>query len=107
MIKTMRVALAAGLLVSLVPAAWGEIGDGGSPREWPTTGGSWAEQHYSPLGQINADTVSDLGLAWYADLGTDRGQEATPLVVGNVLYNAEPWNIVTAYNAATGEPLWR
>ena len=32
-------------------------------------------------------TTSGLGLAWYADLDTDRGQEATPLVVDGVLYD--------------------
>ncbi len=38
---------------------------------------------------------------------TDRGQEATPLVVDGVLYNIEPWNIITAYDAKTGKKLWR
>jgi len=80
---------------------------GQAPGEWASTGNGAHEQHYSPLDQINADNAGRLGLAWYADLKTDRGQEATPLVVDGVLYNAEPWNIVTAYDAATGRELWR
>jgi quinohemoprotein ethanol dehydrogenase len=91
-------------------AASGAIGQ--SPAqpaagEWPGTGRTHDEQHYSPLDQIDAGNVGELGLAWYADLTTDRGQEATPLVVGGVLYNTEPWNITTAYDAATGRQLWR
>ena len=75
--------------------------------DWSATGGDAAERHYSTLGQITPDNVGQLGLAWYADLATDRGQEATPLVVDGVLYNVEPWNIATAYDAKTGERLWR
>jgi len=74
---------------------------------WEATGRTADEQRFSPLDQINVESVSDLGLAWYADLATDRGQEATPLVVDGVLFNAEPWNIITAYDAATGRQLWR
>ena len=80
---------------------------GQSPAEWTSTGNGAHEQRYSPLDRINDGNVGGLGLAWYVDLKTDRGQEATPLVVGGVLYNAEPWNIVTAYDAATGRELWR
>ncbi len=91
-------------------AASGAIGQSPAqpaPGEWPGTGRTHDEQHYSPLDRINSGNVGELGLAWYADLTTDRGQEATPLVVGGVLYNTEPWNITTAYDAATGSQLWR
>eukprot|EP01035_Chromulina_nebulosa_P031691 gene31692-42265_t len=37
------------------------------------------EQRFSPLDQVNKDTVTRLGVAWSADFDTDRGQEATPL----------------------------
>jgi len=77
-----------------------------SPGQWMSTGRTWDEQHFSPLDQINDRNVGKLGLAWYADIDTDRGMEATPLVIGGVLYNTQPWNIVTAYDAATGRKLW-
>lgn len=73
---------------------------------WITYGRDYAEQRYSPLDQVNLETVSDLGLAWYADLDTSRGQEATPLVMDGKLYVTTAWSKVKAYNAATGEPLW-
>jgi quinohemoprotein ethanol dehydrogenase len=98
--RTLAAALAAVLL--------GAAAAGQPPAtEWPSTGNGAHETRFSPLDRIDADNVGDLGLAWYVDLKTDRGQEATPLVVGGVLYNAEPWNIVTAYDARTGRELWR
>ena len=56
--------------------------------------------------EINVSSVADLGLAWYADLDTNRGQEATPIVIDGVLYVSTAWSKVKAFNAATGEPLW-
>lgn len=73
---------------------------------WMSYGRSWDEQRYSPLRQINDGNVSELGLVWYADLGTSRGVQATPLVIDGVLYNTSVFNIITAYDAATGEQLW-
>ncbi len=73
---------------------------------WITYGRDYAEQRYSPLDQVNLETVGDLGLTWYADLDTARGQEATPLVMDGKLYVTTAWSKVKAYDAATGEPLW-
>jgi quinohemoprotein ethanol dehydrogenase len=74
--------------------------------DWMATGRTYDEQHFSPLDQINVGNVSQLGLAWYADINTNRGVEATPLASGGVLYNVQPWNIVTAYDGKTGRVLW-
>ncbi|MBU2033891.1 MAG: PQQ-binding-like beta-propeller repeat protein, partial [Alphaproteobacteria bacterium] len=73
---------------------------------WITHGRTYSEQRFSPLEQINRDTVGDLGLAWFADMDTARGQEATPLVIDGKLYVTTAWSKVKAYDAATGEPLW-
>ena len=56
--------------------------------------------------QINAANVGQLGLAWYAEFDTDRGQEATPLVVDGVLYTTTAWSKVYAFDAKTGKQLW-
>src|SRR3546814_14758126 len=69
--------------------------------EWIVPAAGYSEQRFSPHAQINVDTVKRLGLAWYADLGTDRGVEATPIVVDRILYNITPWNVTTAYDAVT------
>jgi len=77
------------------------------PGEWMGPGRTYDEQRYSPLAAINDGNVSGLSLAWYADLPVDRGVEASPIVVDGVLYNIEPWNVTTAYDAKTGKQLWR
>lgn len=74
---------------------------------WITHGRTYDEQRFSPLDQINADTVGELGLAWFDDMDTARGQEATPLVMDGRLYVTTAWSKVRAYDAATGEPLWQ
>jgi quinohemoprotein ethanol dehydrogenase len=77
-----------------------------APGEWTSDGRDYTAQRYSPLTQVNAGNVSQLGLAWYADLDTYRGVEATPLYADGVLYNTLAWNVTTAYDARTGRPLW-
>jgi quinohemoprotein ethanol dehydrogenase len=76
------------------------------PGEWPSDGRDYTAQRYSPLTQIDASNVGRLGLAWYDDLGTFRGVEATPLYADGVLYNILPFNVTIAYDARTGERLW-
>ena len=79
---------------------------GSEPGQWMSHGRTYDEQRFSPLTGITKDNVKDLGLAWFADLDTHRGQEATPLVVDGVLYVSTALSKVIAYNATTGEPLW-
>ncbi len=78
-----------------------------TPGDWMAPGRTYDEQRFSPLRQITDANVSTLGLAWYADLKVDRGVEASPLEIGGVLYNIEPWNVTVAYDAVTGKELWR
>ena len=49
------------------------------PGNWLTHGGTYNEQRFSKLDQINSENVGKLGLAWFHDLDTNRVQEATPL----------------------------
>jgi glucose dehydrogenase len=76
------------------------------PGNWMTHGRTYDEQRFSPLQQINADNVGSLKLAWSFDLDTDRGQEATPIVVDGVMYVSTAWSKVKALNAANGELVW-
>ena len=76
------------------------------PQNWLTHGGTYAEQRYSALVQIDTGNVARLGLAWATDLDTTRGQEATPLVVDGVIYTTTAWSKVYALDAATGRVLW-
>ena len=78
----------------------------GEPGQWLVEGRTYDQQRFSPLRQINTDTVSKLGLAWYADFDSNRGQEATPLVIDGVIYLSTAWSKVKAYDARTGRQLW-
>ena len=73
---------------------------------WLTHGGTHDEQRFAKLEQVNAETVGDLGLAWSAEFDTNRGQEATPIVVDGVLYTTTAWSKVFAFDAKTGKQLW-
>ena len=76
------------------------------PGNWMSHGRTYSEQRYSPLDQVNTQNVGELGLAWYYDLGTKRGVEATSIVVDGVMYTTSSWSIVVALDARTGKPLW-
>ncbi|MXP28122.1 PQQ-dependent dehydrogenase, methanol/ethanol family [Porphyrobacter algicida] len=78
----------------------------GPGNEWLTYGGGPNEQRFSPLDQINAENVGQLKLAWYADLDTARGQEATPLMHDGTLFVTTAWSMVKAYDATTGKLKW-
>jgi quinohemoprotein ethanol dehydrogenase len=77
------------------------------PQNWFTGGRDIQGSYYSPLTGIDANNVGQLGFAWQYDLATDRGQEATPIVVDGVMYTSGTWGYVYALDAATGHELWR
>ncbi|WP_313792140.1 PQQ-dependent dehydrogenase, methanol/ethanol family [Novosphingobium cyanobacteriorum] len=75
-------------------------------EEWLSYGRDYGEQRFSPLTILTDQNVGQLGLAWFSDLDTARGQEATPLVHNGVLYVSTAWSMVKAFDAASGKPLW-
>jgi len=79
----------------------------GDPDNWLSHGRTYAEQRYSPLEDINDGNIGELSLAWTVELDTNRGQEATPVVVDGVMYVSTAWSKVMAVDAANGEVLWR
>jgi quinohemoprotein ethanol dehydrogenase len=82
------------------------LGADNEPGNWMASGRTYSEQRYSPLTGVNKANVSKLGLAWYGDIDTERGQESTPVVVDGVLYITTAWSKVKAYDAKTGKKLW-
>ena len=77
------------------------------PKQWASMGRTLAGTYYSPLSQINASNVDELGFVWEFKTGTYRGMDATPLFVGGVLYFPGIWGSVYALDAATGREIWR
>ena len=77
------------------------------PGNWLAHGRTYDEQRHSPLSQIDADNVAELGLAWYWNTGDVRGLEATPIVVDGVMFSTGTWSRVYANDGRTGELIWQ
>ena len=73
--------------------------------DWLMWRGTYATHSYSPLQQINKNTVRDLGVAWTLAL-PPSANEAAPLIHDGVLF-IESANTVEAINAIDGSILWR
>lgn len=87
-------------------AAAAPLLDSSDGRDWPGYGRTHGEQHYSPLDQINQDTVGQLGLAWSMDLG-NRNSATVPIAVDGVIYFALGYSVIHAVDAVTGKLLWQ
>ena len=78
---------------------------------WPTNGGNLKNQRYSPLTEINRDTVGRLKGVWRthlrgSGLGAQYSGEGQPLVFDGVVYIATGANDVFAVSVDTGNILW-
>src|SRR4029078_2799962 len=108
----------AGLVVVAV-AAWtmaGRAADKG--RDWPAYGGDKGSTKYSPLDQINKDTIKNLKIAWrrsglpeemrdqFPNTQAPTNYQHTPLMVDGVLYFITAVGAVAALDPATGKALW-
>lgn len=82
-----------------------QLDDASDGEDWPAFGRTYGEQHYSPLDQINAGNVKNLGLVWSVDL--PAGNPATgPISVGGTVYLASGYSVVRAIDVATGKVKW-
>lgn len=74
---------------------------------WLSYGRDYGQQRYSPLTQINRETIGRLVPKWIYQTGTTASFQATPIVVDGVLYLSMPFDHVAAIDAASGRELWR
>ena len=79
---------------------------GANGANWVTYGGSYNNQRYSALDQVNKDNVKNLSVAWTFQTGITKSLETTPIVVDGVMYMTTPDSHVIALNATTGAELW-
>ncbi|MCV6609850.1 MAG: PQQ-dependent methanol/ethanol family dehydrogenase [Amphritea sp.] len=65
-------------------------------------------QRYSPLENINTDTVQQMRPVWAFSFGGEkqRGQESQPLIKDGVMYVTASYSRVFAVDTRTGEELW-
>ncbi|HEY6456155.1 MAG TPA: PQQ-dependent dehydrogenase, methanol/ethanol family [Steroidobacteraceae bacterium] len=76
------------------------------PGQWLTYGGTYSEQRFSALKQIDASNVGTLGLQWYGDYETNQDQHGSPLYIDGVIYVSTARDVVQAFEAKSGRPLW-
>jgi quinoprotein glucose dehydrogenase len=77
-----------------------------TPTDWPLQSYDNAGTRYSPLTQVTPENVSQLSRAWTYHTGDNGGNEATPLVIDNVVYFPSPTG-VHAIDAVTGQRIWK
>jgi len=104
------------LFISLVVSSLG-ASNGTQKGEWRFYGGNQASTKYSPLDQINRENVNKLKVAWTWDSPDLKileqnsklytlGHEATPIMIGGVLYISTSLSQVAAIDAITGKTIW-
>ena len=76
------------------------------PNDWSMIRGNYEGYGYSPLDQINKQSVKNLQLVWAR--GMEPGiNEATPIVYKGTMFLRNPNDVVQAIEATTGELLWQ
>ena len=76
------------------------------PNVWLSYGRNYEEQRFSPLTQINKNTINKLELAWSFDMGSTRALESTPIVDEGIMFLTSEWSIIYAIDAKTGNEVW-
>jgi alcohol dehydrogenase (cytochrome c) len=103
--------------MTLLAAEWSEVTDGRlleadkDANNWLTYYRTYNGWRYSPLSQINAQTVKRLTPKWLLSLGEAGNQQTTPLVNGDMMIVTSPSgleiNRVYAVDVASGRVLWK
>jgi alcohol dehydrogenase (cytochrome c) len=81
-------------------------GNGGPTDNILTYGMGYHQQRYSPLKQINKQTVKRLVPVWSVSLDNNWGEQAQPIIYNGVMYvtNAKA---TVAIDVATGKQIWK
>jgi quinohemoprotein ethanol dehydrogenase len=110
---TLRGALWLGLQLEVAVAAPHAVVDdarlskaSSEPQNWLAHAGAHPDWYFSGLDKLNVTNVGRLRPAWYVELDTSRGQEATPLIADGTLYTTTAWSKVLAVDARTGRVKW-
>jgi len=75
------------------------------PGDWPTYNGHLSGNRHSPLSQINASNIAQLGARWMFNIPGSRRLEVTPVVVDGTMYVTMA-NEAYALDAASGRQIW-
>ncbi|MEM6581561.1 MAG: PQQ-binding-like beta-propeller repeat protein [Pseudomonadota bacterium] len=75
------------------------------PEDWLSWRRTLDGQAFSPLRQINRETVEELKLAWVMTM-QEGSNQVTPLVHDGIMFLTHPGNLIQALDAASGELIW-
>ena len=76
-----------------------------NPADWPMMRRNFYAHSYSPLDQINTETVKNLQLEWVWNMH-EGDSEPAPLVYNGIVYLINPGNVIQALDGKTGELIW-
>ncbi len=94
------------------------VADRSPVGEWPAYGADKAGTKYSPLDQINRETIGKLRIAWrrsgmpeelradFPNVGGPRNFQHTPIMVNGLLYMSSVVGAVVALDPTTGKTVW-
>ncbi len=105
--------LLAALLMTVCGAAYAVtdediLNDAQTTHQVVTYGLGQQGQRFSPLSQINTETVKNLVPAWAFSFGGEkqRGQQSQPLIHEGVMYVTASYSRAFAIDVRTGEEIW-
>jgi alcohol dehydrogenase (cytochrome c) len=93
-----------GLVSEFRPVTEAELANP-SPADWLSWRRTRDGQGYSPLDQVDRQTIGNLQLVWSLAM-RDGSNQVTPLVRDGIMYLTHPGNIVQAIAADTGDVIW-
>ena len=104
----MKKLILAALLFAGPAAAQDNAGLQNDDAQWIMPSKNYAQTRFSGLKQITPQNAGKLQVAWTFSVGSNHGQEAAPIVVGNMMYvvGAYP-NELFALDATTGDMKWK
>jgi len=104
-------ALATGALLLAAPAIAADVtgerivNANSEPQNWLSNNRDYTSQRYSPLDQINKETIGGLKLKFAVSLNNQAPNytESTPLAEDGFLYLTDTWGVVYKIDATSGE----
>src|SRR5438552_14632040 len=103
------------IAVALAPALVGQVKNfvpvtdqmllNPSPDDWLIFSRTYDAQRFSPLNQVNKQTVGQLALAWSRGMG-QGSTETIPTVYKGVMYVNVPGGAIQALDATNGDLIW-
>ncbi len=102
-----QVGITALILIAVGMMSAADAAESDNPADWPRYHRLDNGWRFSPLGEVDKSNVADLKVAFIHQVGDiANGMQATPIVLGGVIYYVGPNNNVFAVDGKSGETIW-